>query len=88
MLSKGKNLLLEAKVETCRLYMCVLVIVGAESRQNAECGLCAVRVRSLFSAGHTGEDHNKVNKRGREMRRTTRASLGQCGMFLPCLERP
>lgn len=54
MLSKGKNLLLEAKVETCRLYTCVLVIMGAESRQNARCGLCCAGEKPFQRRAHWG----------------------------------
>ena len=66
--------------------MCVLVIVDAKSKRNFKCGLSAVWIRSLFSAGQTGEDHNKVNKWEKETDVTRPLFLGQYNMLFPCVE--
>lgn len=86
-LAKVRTYSLWRRCGTCTLYMCVLVIVDAKCKQNFKHGLCTVWVRSVFSAGETAEDHNKVSEWGKEMGMTRQSFLGQCNMFFSYLER-
>lgn len=73
-LDKGKNLLLIGKVQD------VHVVCSGNRGCQVKVKL-QVCVRSLFSARQTGEDHNKINKRGKGMDATSQSSLGQCSVL-------